>query len=44
MYRKVEDFLEDWAVSSKGTLDVFKAITNNKLNRQLWKGIIRLVG
>ena len=38
MYRKVEDFLEDWAVSSKGTLDVFKAITNDKLNQAIVEG------
>ncbi|MEK4231041.1 DinB family protein [Solibacillus sp. FSL H8-0538] len=32
MYRTVEDFLEDWQVSSAGTLNVIKAITNEKID------------
>lgn len=38
MYRKVEDFLEDWVVSSEGTLNVMKAITNDKLNQSIVEG------
>lgn len=35
MYRKVEDFVADWAVSSAGTLNVMKAITNDKLEQAI---------
>lgn len=38
MYRKVDDFLEDWSVSSTGTLNVFKAITNEKLGQSIVEG------
>jgi len=38
MYRKVEDFLEDWAVSSAGTLKVIKAMTNDKLDQSIVEG------
>ncbi|MGG0655279.1 DinB family protein [Rummeliibacillus pycnus] len=38
MYRKVEDFLEDWTASSKGTLNVMKAITNDKLDQGIVEG------
>ena len=32
MYRTVEDFLEEWNASSQGTLNVIKAITNDKMD------------
>ncbi|MEG0258689.1 MAG: DinB family protein [Lysinibacillus sp.] len=35
MYRKVGDFIEDWTVSSTGTLSVMKAMTNEKLNQAI---------
>jgi len=38
MYRKVEDFLEDWKVSSSGTLKVFKAITNDTFDQSIVAG------
>lgn len=38
MYRKVEDFLEDWTNSSAGTLNVMKAITNDKLDQSIVEG------
>lgn len=38
MYRKVEDFLEDWTASSEGTLKALKAITNDKLNQAIVEG------
>ncbi len=38
VYRKVEDFLEDWVVSSTGTLNVMKAMTNEKLNQSIVEG------
>lgn len=38
MYRKVEDFLADWEASSTGTLNVIKAITNDKLDQAIVEG------
>lgn len=38
MYRKLEDFLEDWAASSAGTLSVMKAITDEKMNVAIVEG------
>ncbi|MCJ8008855.1 DinB family protein [Lederbergia wuyishanensis] len=38
MYRKVEDFVRDWNVSSAGTLNVFKAMTNDKLDQAIVEG------
>src|SRR5699024_4166749 len=38
MYRKVEDFLNDWNMSAQGTLNVFKAITNEKLDQSIIEG------
>ncbi len=38
MYRKVEDFIEDWVISSEGTLRVMKAITNEKLDQSIVEG------
>ncbi|MBB6635078.1 DinB family protein [Cohnella thailandensis] len=38
MYRKTEDFLEDWAASAAGTLAVFKAITDEKKNTAIVEG------
>lgn len=35
MYRKVEDFLEDWTVSFKGTANVIKAMTDEKLGQSI---------
>ncbi|MBW8351137.1 DinB family protein [Bacillus sp. IITD106] len=38
MYRKVEDFVNDWNVASAGTLNVFKAMTNDKLDQSIAEG------
>ncbi|RIX50128.1 damage-inducible protein DinB [Paenibacillus nanensis] len=38
MYRKVEDFLADWEASSAGTLSVFRAITDDKMNVAIAEG------
>lgn len=38
LYRKVEDFLADWAASSAGTLSVFKAITDDKMHAAIVEG------
>ncbi|MFJ5770468.1 DinB family protein [Psychrobacillus sp. NPDC093180] len=38
MYRKVEDFIEDWTASAAGTLKVFQAITNDKLDQAIVEG------
>ncbi|MGE7924958.1 DinB family protein [Viridibacillus arvi] len=38
MYRKVEDFLEDWTASSASTLSVFKTLTNDKLGQSIVEG------
>lgn len=35
MYRKVEDFLEDWEASSKGALKVLNAITNDTMRQSI---------
>jgi uncharacterized damage-inducible protein DinB len=38
MYRKVEDFLEDWTVSSEGTANVMRAMTDEKLDQAIVEG------
>lgn len=38
MYRKVEDFVNDWNMSAEGTLNVFKAMTNDKLGQSIVDG------
>lgn len=38
MYRVVEDFLQDWHANAGGTLTVFKAITNDKLDFSITEG------
>lgn len=38
MYRKVEDFLEDWETSSKGTIKVLKTITNDTMGQAIVEG------
>lgn len=38
MYRTIEDFSKDWHVSSKGTLNVFKAITDEKMGQPIVEG------
>lgn len=38
MYRKAQDFLEDWTATSAGTLAVFKAITDDKMNTAIVEG------
>ncbi len=34
MYRTIEDFITDWAYESGSTLNVFKNITDNTLNKK----------
>lgn len=38
MYRNANDFVQDWKNSSKGTLDVFQAITDEKLGQSITEG------
>jgi len=38
MYRVVEDFLQDWHENAGGTLSVFKAMTNDKLDFSIAEG------
>ncbi|MHA6480899.1 DinB family protein [Paenibacillus sp. strain BS8-2] len=38
MYRKSQDFLDEWTASSAGTLAVFKAITDDKMNTAIVEG------
>lgn len=38
MYRNIEDFLEDWTVSSAGTLSVMRAITDDKMDVAIAEG------
>lgn len=38
MYRTVEDFIEDWSNSAAGTLNVLKAMTNDKLDQRIVEG------
>lgn len=38
LYRKVEDFIEDWSASAEGTLAVMKAMTNDKLDQAIVEG------
>ncbi|MDQ6420404.1 DinB family protein [Paenibacillus sp. LHD-117] len=38
MYRKPEDFLEDWAASAAGTLSVMKSITDEKMDVAIVEG------
>ncbi len=34
MYRKIEDFITDWTYESEGTLNLFKNISNEALNKK----------
>ncbi|MGF7046241.1 putative damage-inducible protein DinB [Paenibacillus sp. DS2015] len=38
MYRKVEDFIMEWNESVTGTVNVFKAMTDDKLNQAIVEG------
>ena len=38
MYRKVEDFIQDWQGSSAGTLRVLEAMTDDKLDQAITEG------
>lgn len=38
MYRDIKDFIDDWERSSDGTLQVIKAITNDKLDQSIADG------
>ncbi|GAA0301734.1 putative damage-inducible protein DinB [Gracilibacillus halotolerans] len=38
MYRNATDFVQDWKNSSKGTLDVFQSITDEKLSQSIVEG------
>ena len=38
MYRTVEDFMADWSASSKGTLKVMQAITEEKKDTAIVEG------
>ncbi len=34
MYRKIEDFITDWGYESEGSLNLFKLISNDALNKK----------
>lgn len=38
MYRTTKDFLEDWQANAAGTLNVFKAITDDKMDVAIVEG------
>lgn len=38
MYRKVEDFITEWNASATGTINVFKAMTDDRLNQAIVEG------
>lgn len=38
MYRKVDDFLQDWQNYSNGTLQVYNALTDDKLDQAIVEG------
>jgi uncharacterized damage-inducible protein DinB len=38
MYRQVDDFLKEWAVAVKGTLQVLQAVTDDKLEQSILEG------
>ncbi|WEK53471.1 MAG: DinB family protein [Candidatus Cohnella colombiensis] len=38
MFRKVEDFIAEWNESATGTVNVFKSMTDDKLNQAIVEG------
>lgn len=38
MYRTVEDFTQEWTMSAQGTSNVFKAMTDDKLDQAIVEG------
>ncbi|KOP70330.1 damage-inducible protein DinB [Lysinibacillus sp. FJAT-14745] len=38
MYRQVDDFFNEWSASAQGTLQVLKAITDDKLEQSIVEG------
>jgi len=38
MYRLVDDFLNDWTAASQGTIQVLKAVTDDKLGQSIVEG------
>jgi len=38
MYRQVDDFLQEWAAASQGTLQVLKAVSDEKLEQSIVEG------
>ncbi|MEN2767541.1 DinB family protein [Ornithinibacillus xuwenensis] len=38
MYRKKEDFLQDWHIASQGTIKVLEALTDEKLGQSIVEG------
>ncbi|MFD1705549.1 DinB family protein [Siminovitchia sediminis] len=38
MYRKVEDFVQEWEAASAGTISAIEAITNDKLGQSIVEG------
>ena len=38
MYRTVNDFLTDWSLSTKGTIQVFESLKDEKLNQAIVEG------
>jgi len=38
LYRNIEDFIEDWNASSNGTLQVIKAMTDEKMDQSIVEG------
>lgn len=38
MYRKIEDFLNDWEQAAQGTIKVFESLTDEKLDQAIVEG------
>ena len=38
MYRQVDDFLNEWSASAQGTIQVLKALTDDKLEQSIVEG------
>ncbi len=38
MYRQADDFLQEWTMAAEGTLKVFQAVTDDKLDQSIVEG------
>ncbi|HEX8394809.1 MAG TPA: DinB family protein [Longimicrobium sp.] len=44
MYRRIDDFISDWAMDSKGTVNVFSHLTDESLNQRVGLSAGRTLG